>query len=342
MNKLQKFKFTTGKKILTIVLWTLILFLVFNGVKNILKPISISNIEKDIYSSNKEELGKKTLEVKGCAYAESFIREYMSFDTTEEEYKKRMIKYTDLEISNDNPFYVDYVNSINYTWNGNNLIVDCIVNGRKIVKINLATPNDSTVKAATPSQTATPKPTATKKPATPKPTVRKTPTPTPTEPPTPTPTPVKEEREVYYIRVSIYIQDGKFSINKYPIFISNPNRKNRVEEEIKGVEVQDEGEKKQIEKLLKSFLTAYYNGENTEISYFLENDDFMTNEEVKEFKFSEIDNIDLNWDEKSNYFVNLIYTVTQDNGFEIKQQMQFEIIKNDDKFKILKYDSSVF
>jgi hypothetical protein len=141
--------------------------------------------------------------------------------------------------------------------------------------------------------------------------------------------------EKYYIRSAVKIKNEKFVICAYPVFISSPASVEIDDEILKGEELDDESKESEIKKVIVSFLKAYYEGENTEIQYFMDN--LKSNEKSKAFKFSSIDNLNINWNKEDLYYVKTSYYATDgDNKF--LQSMEFELKLKDKKFVITKYD----
>jgi formylmethanofuran dehydrogenase subunit E len=147
----------------------------------------------------------------------------------------------------------------------------------------------------------------------------------------------KTSEEKYYLRSTVKIVNNNFVITDYPIFISSPKSIEVDDESLKGEDLDDENQKEQIQKVIESFLKAYYEGENTEIKYFVEN--FKLSEKEKPFKFSDIKDFSVTKD-KDTFYVRTSYHVTDtENNF--LQSMEFKLILNNKKYVITDYNNNL-
>jgi hypothetical protein len=284
-DNLKKIKSKTFGNIALLILWAGLIFILIKGTVSIAKPVEIDTY--DIENQTQKENSKKLLELRATAFAENFIRDYMTYLGDEEDYAKRLKEFIsdDMVIENPRIFNTSYVNSTKIKWIDEEVIlVDCIVKGSG--KENSDTLNTE---------------------------------------------------ETYYMRAAVNIIDDKFLISDYPTLISTAKKATKDDKEPKE-EIEDKNERKQIEKVVKSFLTAYYEGKNTEIEYFV--DGISTNESSKSFKFKELKDFSIYMDSENIFHAKASYYVGKDDD-KLLQNMEFRPKIKDDKFVILKYDTKI-
>ncbi|MEN8906291.1 MAG: conjugal transfer protein [Clostridiales bacterium] len=150
---------------------------------------------------------------------------------------------------------------------------------------------------------------------------------------------ILKTEEIYHIRTAVNIIDNKFLITEYPTLISSPKKAtldNKTQNE--DLEEIDKKDREQIEKVVKSFLIAYYEGKNTEIDYFV--DDLKINEKPKSFKFKELKDLSIYMDNEITFHAKTSYYVGK-NEDKLLQNMEFRLKVKDNKFIILKYDTKI-
>jgi len=148
------------------------------------------------------------------------------------------------------------------------------------------------------------------------------------------------DEKVYYLRIAVSVFDGNFLISDYPTFISSPSKiQLETTNNIDGTELDDENKKNNIKNVITSFLTAYNRGQNTEMKYFAEN--LQIKESGKPFDFESLKDIQINWNEKDEFYVKTSYYVSKD-GSRFTQNMEFKLKMKTDKYIITKYNTKIY
>lgn len=116
-SKVSKLKTFDYLKVLRIIIWTLIVFLIIRGGVSIFKP----NDAEAMLTENKKFLDKMEkdlgLETKIFSFAEEFTREYFTrYPLNIEDFKNRIMKFTDeqLAIDMNNSSYSEIINASSF------------------------------------------------------------------------------------------------------------------------------------------------------------------------------------------------------------------------------------
>jgi len=313
--KITKLSKQYKNKIITVILWICLGFLILRGAGTIVRGNSI-NLKpfKDKITQNIDK--KTTKENKGVAFAENFATEYFNYTGDDKDYYERLSKYSTLDFSRSklNNMDVNYVNRVDTKWQGdNNLIVDLKVKVTEIkIKSFLAKFITPTVPGTTPSNS-------------PEPTVE--------------PDENKQLTDILYVRIPVSVENNNYKIIGYPTFINNPGIKNdESQRKLPGESLKENKEKDEIENLVKSFINGYYNGNKTELSYFLKNKN-PTNYLNGEYKVKDISKIDITKKDET-YYVVATYQVSYNESL-FDNGMEFKIIKEQDKLFVEEYNSVI-
>ncbi|MBN1467881.1 MAG: conjugal transfer protein [Fusobacteriaceae bacterium] len=325
--KVTKLKNKYIKTILTVILWICIGFLIIRGIGTIIRPnpINLKPFKEDV--NNK--IDKVQKELRGIAFAENFANEYFTFNGDEKEYKERLKKYTELEFTKQTQqIEVAYVNMIKSEWKNGKLLVDLKVGIAKIPDY------DNYFKKFLP-----------------------TPTPKPKTTPKPTPKAKNNELEIRYIsfnpeimfmansdtgnleraidiiylRVSVQV-DEKCKITEYPTFINNPDVSIGDKEKLPGQVLKKESEIKEVEDLVLNFINSYYQGNETEIKYFLKNKENELNLLNGEYVVKEVTTKEMT-KKDDKYYAKVVYKVEY-KGNVFDNRMEFVLVRDGDKLLV--------
>jgi len=345
--KLTKLNKKYKNRIITIVLWVFIGFLIVRGIGTLIKGNTINL--KPFKNEITEKINETSKESEGVAFAENFISEYLNYTGNEKDYYKRLSQYTDMDFSNTKLKKMDviYVNKVKSKWQNNKLlIVDIKVKVAEIPEMeNLLdkylTPSPNLIPSKKPVETikptSTPKKTVNKSPITQLSLIKK-----------PrillvanvnSPDPSEDNIDILYIRVPVILENNKYKISGYPTFISSPvNSEDSNSRELPGEGIKDDKEQKEIEKLITSFISCYYQGNETELEYFMKNKDKI-NCLNGEYEIVGIPAVEMK-EFEGKYYARIYYQLTY-KGNTFDNGMEFIITKENEKFLIEKYDTAI-
>lgn len=348
--KLMKLNKKYKNRILTIILWVFICFLIVRGIGTLIRGNAINL--KPFKNEITEKIDKTSKESEGVAFAENFISEYLNYKGNEKEYYKRLAQYTNMDFSNTKLKKMDvlYVNKVKSKWQNDNLLVVDL----KVKVIEIPEMESFIDKYLTPSPSLNPVPskkTETVKPTiTPKKTVNKSPIAqlslkrkskillvantnfdNSTE--------SEDNIDILYIRVPVTFYNSKYKISGYPTFISAPSTNlDNTSKELPGEGIKDDRAQKEIEKLITSFISCYYQGNKTELEYFMVNKDKI-NCLNGEYEIVGIPAIEMK-EFDGKYYARIYYQVTYKNN-TFDNGMEFIIVKENEKFLIEEYDTAI-
>jgi hypothetical protein len=354
--EISKLRKSYIKKGISILLWVFIGFLVIRGIGTFVRPNTINL--KPFKAEIEGKIDKEKIEKEASAFAENFIVEYLTFNGDEEDYVNRLKQYTTIDFSKMILKKQDVVlaNKISSKWISEELItVDLKVKTSSVIDMgnffDMYMPTDTSTtnptKTPTPTQKATVKPTA-------------TPTKTPTETESASEqsyqggsnimllsnTNTEEEElgnvDIMFIRVPVFIDTDGYIISGYPLFINNDDVNVSKEEyisDLPGKEIDDMNELVEIEELINSFITAYFAGDKTELTYFLKNKEQIESLNG-EFEVETVENIDI---KKDNEVISCrAYFQIKKDGNVYDNGMEFKIIRQEDKYLIENFDTSIY
>ncbi len=308
--KVTKLNRRYKSKIIAIILWVIVSFLILRGVGTIVRG-NIINLKpfKDKITRNIDK--KTTKESKGVAFAENFAAEYFSYSDNDKEYYERLTKYSDLDFSGSKVGNMDviYVNKIEAKWAGSTLLVD--------LKVKVTEMKNSQFVLATnqPETSSSPKPTV-------------------------APENNTSLTDILYIRIPVSITGNACKIIGYPTFINSPGieKANEKEKKLPGEVLKDAKEEAEIKDLIGSFLKCYHEGNKIELSYFLKNKQ-VKNYLNGEYTIKSITKVDITKDAET-YYATAYYQVSyKENTFN--NGMEFKLVKAQDKLLIETYNSVI-
>jgi hypothetical protein len=310
--KITKLNKRYKSKVIAIILWVIVSFLILRGIGTIVRG-NIINLKpfKDKITRNIDK--KTTKESKGVAFAENFAAEYFSYSDNDKEYYERLTKYSNLDFSGSKVDNMDaiYVNKIEAKWAGSTLLVDLKVK----VKVTEMKSSQFALTTNQPETSSSPKPTA-------------------------APENNTSLTDILYIRIPVSINGNACQITGYPTFIKSPGieKADEKEQKLPGEILKDAKEEAEIKDLIGSFLKCYHEGNKIELSYFLKSkkvENYLNGEHT----IKSITKIDITKDAET-YYATAYYQVSyKENTFN--NGMEFKLVKAQDKLLIETYNSVI-
>jgi hypothetical protein len=317
--KITKMNKGYKRKLIIILVWIFIGFLIIRGVGTIIKGNKINL--KPFKNEITKNIDKKTVESEATAFAENFTNEYFSYNGDDDEYYSRLAKYTNLDFSATKLEKMDvvYVNIIKSNWQTDKLLIVDLK-----VKISEIPDGDFIDKYIDNNQTSTNQKNNSKS----------------TSMPQLTNTDNYSLYETLYFRVPISTDKG-FVVCNYPTFIGTPSiNKDENENKLPGNLLKDENTIKEIEKLVDAFLNGYYKGDSTELSYYMKDKESKINcINSSKYEIGSIDKIIIN-EYKEKYYVKTSYQIKYKENL-IENGMEFRIVKINEKLFVEEFNSAI-
>ena len=279
-------------------LWVLIGFVLIRGSGTLIRGSEAEKIDKQ----NKaflETLSKESgLEVKAFSFAESFTREYFTrYPKNKDDFKNRIIKFTTEQLADDmnNNSYSEIINASAFSFEKySDSQFNVGVEAR--VKQYVPKPNQENISL--------------------------------------------EQLEydtnlvTLCIEVPIYIsEDMNMVVDGLPVFISG---KEKAEFNIERLNEQVENDSEIVNKVTDSitqFFKAYYEQDQTQIDYFIENNSETIKKPLGDSKFEKLDNVAL-YKLENNQYLAVVKLTIKSYGNELKQGFNLTLVKDGDKYLI--------
>ena len=125
------------RNIAKVVLWVGLLFVIYKGVISIVRADNVNALEDKAFDRYLEQIEKNTIERKAISFAENFAIEYMTFYGDNDDYEKRLNKFSDLEFNKNPNIFMEAVVS---NWEESKwikedelILVDCFVKVKFVV-----------------------------------------------------------------------------------------------------------------------------------------------------------------------------------------------------------------
>ena len=297
-NKESKILSIKPYKACRALLWSLIVIILVRGVGTLIRG---SEAHK-IYIQNKaflESLNQESgLEVKAFSFAESFVREYFTrYPTNKDDFKNRILKFTTEQLANDmnNNSYSEIINVSAFSFEkySENQFN---VGVEAKVKQYIPKPNQDSI-------------------------------------------PLEQlEYDTNLVNlcidVPIYISDSlNMIVDGLPVFISG---KEKAKFNTIKVNKEVENNSEIVTKVTDSvtqFFKAYYEQDQTQINYFLENNSDPIEKPLGDSKFERIDTMSL-YNLQNNQYLAVVNLTINSYGNDLKQGFNLTLVKNGDKYLI--------
>lgn len=141
-----------------------------------------------------------------------------------------------------------------------------------------------------------------------------------------------------YLRVPVGVKDGKYIVEDSPFYIAKPQLAN-IETKLYDGNLVEAAVYSTISDMLTNFFKVYFQGNSTEIKYYLSD----TNNKIEGlggvFKFKSIDNLNV-YDKKEDKYLGIvtISLIDSEIGQEIRQKVRVELVKKDNRYYIENLD----
>jgi hypothetical protein len=302
------------KKILKVILWISLFFLVVRGILLTINPVNTKDLRKyvDDKVNNLAKQQKNTLTA--SAFAENAIRYFFEYDGNNDGYKAKLQDYFSsailTSVSRDTVTRVLDVKAVNQKIENSVIVVDCKV----------MTENDKSyrpVVQSTPS--LKPSPSNNKKSTAPSPSPRAG---------------QKNEQSEFYIRICVSVKDGKYLIENYPTFINDAVKSNEnTIQEFEGDKIDNGSDLNEIQENTKSFLKAYCEGTKAELSFFFTKKDQVINTLEGKYIFLGMEKFEL-VKNSSKYTAVVTYKTDNSSLGYCYQSMKIVFVKNQEKYMV--------
>lgn len=279
-------------------LWALIGIILIRGTGTLIRGSEAEKIDKQ----NKiflENLNKESgLEAKAFSFAESFTREYFTrYPTNKDDFKNRILKFTTEQLADDmnNNSYSEVISVSAFSFEKYSTN-QFNVGVEARVKQYVPKPNQENISLDQ----------------------------------------LQYDTNLVNlcIEVPIYISENMdMAVDGLPVFISG---KEKAEVNVEGLNKEVENDPEVVNKLIDSitqFFKAYYEQEQTQIDYFLENNSEIIKKPLGDSNFERLDNVALYKVEENQYLAVVKLTI-KSYGNEVKQGFNITLVKNGDKYLI--------
>jgi hypothetical protein len=301
----QKIQTKVFKNFLKLIVWTLIVFVLFKGIVNIIDGDQTSGIEADILSETESQELKRITENEVTSFAENFAQDYMTYYGSNEEYEDRLSQYSNLEFKNiqSKTMEVIYLNSTKTKWLNDELLnVDCKL---KIDYDKSSTSDDSEESTNGIDEL------------------------------------IDSKGKSVNLRVAVRIINGKYLIDSYPTFIGSTSKSSQDSEvEIPGQEVDDTAIKDKINNVIENFISAYCEGNETDMEYFMLNQKNLKGLD-NEFELKKINSEDIIIKKDDDIYNVKVNYILSDSENEFLQSMEFILVYKDEKYLIKNFDTAL-
>jgi hypothetical protein len=151
----------------------------------------------------------------------------------------------------------------------------------------------------------------------------------------------RTDQAVRFLKIPIrFTEDNKLVVDDYPMFVPPPEKGtvNHVSLNRSGT---NPTAKKELEELASNFFKAYFSGNPTEISYYLENGEKIRGFEnqLTFIKTDEVSTYVLDTETGTCLVTGKLEIVDPITGINFYQSMHFETIQKDDRWYILNFDA---
>lgn len=315
----QAIKTKFFRNIMKLIVWVLIAFVFYKGVMTIIKGDRTSAMEDDFLETAESQKLTELTRTEAISFAEDFAEEYMTFYLNNEEYNERLKEYSNLEFKIDQKNFMEvmYLNTTKYKWIDRDLIfVDCKVKVNYIsnkkssdtdgIYNNEFQKNNNDVNEDENNDDLK-----------------------------------NSNLQTINLRIPVSIRKGKYIIESYPTFIGTREKASGDNNSsIPGEILENSKEKEKITNVISNFLSAYCEGNETDMEYFMLNQKNLNGLD-SEFEVKNL--IDENLVIKKyddDYFVKVNYLLT-DSKNEFMQSMEFELVYKDEKYLIKRFDTAL-
>lgn len=304
-SKTQKLKSAWPQRIAKIILWTFIAFLMLRGVGSILRPDAATTIKETLTELENDKNNRYITEKEAEAFAVMFANEYMTFSGDNDDYRRRLEVFSNMEFSSNG--YTDRIEAVSAEafkseWVGKDLInIDVRVKVKYTVKEQIENTEAITVSYL--------------------------------------------EKEIYdnvYLRIPVEVNNRNYLVNDLPIFVPAPKKGEHINKGDIGKEVTSE-EKAAITSVIESFLAAYCAGNSVELTYFMADTKEKIDGLSKRYTYKRMLDGNKVMEIGSNrYFLSCQYEVIDGvNNQVFKQGMEFIVVSNNDRYLIEKFNTKL-
>lgn len=298
--KIQKIKTTTLRNVGKVVLWVLVAFLILCGIKTIISQSKESQLEGMITKYQESEEMREKTKIGATAFAESFVYEYYTFTgELNSDYMDRVGRYLAKGLDVKNP---NAGGTAAETISAQTLNVTFEGEDQLQLDVDILAKVKYTPKTGSSAGI----------------------------------TICKD----LYLKVPVVAskksKEGSYAIESLPMMIPAYDKAEAASVEgYAGTEI-DKAAKDEIKIVLESFFKAYYEGSDSEVSYYTSEDSNVKKSISGDLSFSKIDRISATLDEASGEFLSDVVLTIVDHGQPLQQRIFLRLEKEKDKYYIEK------
>lgn len=292
-------------RVMRVVFWIFLIWFFIRGLAISLRPDQTNEVNQVISDFKKEFSNYKDQDSELLSFAQNFVKEYMTYqDQDEEGYKQRIRKYVADNVYGNSDLSdlkgnakVTYVKAYKKESYSTNQ-VDVYVLADITYTLKTLTKDTTTFEEKT-----------------------------------------KEEEVVLKVPIYISSSDNTYIVEDTPMFVNDSMKTKNYKsgEEYYASEINDDMQKKGIEKSLTIFLKAYYEQEQKVINYYL-TEDADSKKFIGldgRFKFNDISDLRCYQDENSNNIICILKIKVQDiNEVTMLQEFNVILVRNNNKYYV--------
>lgn len=288
----------THYKAVRIVLWVFIVIILVRGTMNLIRGSEAAKIDKQNKAFLQTLSKERGLEAKAFNFAEAFTREYFNrYPTNTYYFKNNMMRFTSEQLANDmnNDSYSETVSVSAFYFSQYS---ENQVNVKVEARIKQYVPK--------PGQANVPK-----------------------------------DKLAYdinlvteCIEVPIYISsNGNMSVDDLPVMVSMPKKAQVPDKQYTGETETDADTVNKINDSINQFFKAYYELDQTQLNYFLDDGSKEITGTNGQFKLNKIDSINI-YKLQNNEYLAIVDLTINNYGNDLKQHFNVTLVKQGDKYLI--------
>lgn len=302
-NKTAKIQSTNLQKVGKVVLWILVAFLILRGIGSILKKDPSKDIDKKVNTSLSSIENQRKVQEEASAYAAGFAKEFLTYkEGDNEEYRKRVSKYIPQNLSGQIP---SVMTNVDVQAMDIVAISSEFYNQNQLdVNVRARVSYSSKVKGSTGEI---------------------------------------EDKVVVkdvYLKVPVYSSNGKYIIEDLPVYIAKPENASIEFKTLNGTAA-DSNITSAIENMLKNFLKTYCEGNDSELTYYMNDAKTPVHGLGGGFTFKSINELKVYTGNQANENTVIVnFSIEdKDSGQEIRQRINLQTIKKEDRYYIKALDA---
>ncbi len=313
-SKAEKLKTALPQTVGRVILWIMVAFLLLRGIGSILRPDPVKAINSQV-TEFKDALDREfRVASEASAFAEGFAREYLTYKGGDgEEYKRRLAAYAPSRVvsasidlsNNDRASRVTDTQTVEVQWHSDSQ-VNILVQAKVVYTISQAVAGEPEVPEAVLAAV--------------------------------TQVDIKEDN--IYIKIPVYTDGRRYVVEDLPVFVPRLEKAEVQYTRHSGTAAGEE-EAAAINEMLKNFFRTYYEGSDSELTYYMSDPGAGVKGMGGKFKFKGINEVLVYEDSSAGGYIALAEVLVADPNTlqEIRQGYHINIMKKDSRFYIAGFDT---